>query len=59
MFQALAMAVFGENIGFGLTLEQALEPNYFDGGPQTETRNRSVEPVSALRIDRPPALQAD
>ena len=32
MFQALAMAVFGEDIGFGLTLEQALEPNYFDGG---------------------------
>jgi hypothetical protein len=32
MFQALAMAVFGGDIGFGLTLEQALKPNYFDGG---------------------------
>lgn len=32
MFQALAMAVFGERIGFGLTIEHALEPNYFDGG---------------------------
>ena len=32
MFQALAMTVFGQHIGFGLTIEQALEPNYFDGG---------------------------
>ena len=32
MFQALAMTVFGQDIGFGLTIEQALEPNYFDGG---------------------------
>jgi D-alanyl-D-alanine carboxypeptidase len=30
MFQALAMAVFGPNIGFGLTPAQALEPNSFD-----------------------------
>jgi D-alanyl-D-alanine carboxypeptidase len=28
MFQALAMAVFGTNIGFGLTPEQALAPTY-------------------------------
>jgi D-alanyl-D-alanine carboxypeptidase len=28
VFQALAMAVFGPKIGFGLTPEQALEPNY-------------------------------
>ena len=33
MFQALAMAVFGEKIGFGLTLEQALEPNDFGADP--------------------------
>ena len=28
MFQALAMAIFGPNIGFGLTPAQALEPSY-------------------------------
>ena len=28
MFQALAMALFGENIGFGLTPAQALAPSY-------------------------------
>lgn len=32
MFQALAMAVFGEKIGFGLSIEQALKPNDFGGG---------------------------
>jgi len=32
MFQALAMAVFGPNIGFGLTPAQALKPNSFDAG---------------------------
>ncbi len=30
MFQALAMAVFGADIGFGLTPDQALKPNSFD-----------------------------
>ena len=30
MFQALAMAVFGTHIGFGLTPAQALKPNSFD-----------------------------
>lgn len=30
MFQALAMAVFGPHIGFGLTPAQALKPNRFD-----------------------------
>ncbi len=30
MFQALAMAVFGAHIGFGLTPAQALKPNSFD-----------------------------
>ena len=35
MFQALAMAVFGADIGFGLTIEQALEPNYFGADPPT------------------------
>jgi D-alanyl-D-alanine carboxypeptidase len=29
MFQALAMAVYGTNLGFGLTLDQALQPNSF------------------------------
>jgi len=28
MFQALAMAVYGPNIGFGLTPAQALAPSY-------------------------------
>jgi D-alanyl-D-alanine carboxypeptidase len=32
-FQALAMAVFGTHIGFGLTPRQALEPNNF-GAPE-------------------------
>jgi D-alanyl-D-alanine carboxypeptidase len=32
MFQALAMAVFGRHIGFGLTPAQALKPNCFDEG---------------------------
>ena len=36
MFQALAMAVFGAHIGFGLTPAQALEPNTFDGGSAPE-----------------------
>ncbi|MEU6984452.1 hypothetical protein ABZ946_13690 [Streptomyces sp. NPDC046324] len=31
MFQALAMAVYGPDIGFGLTPEQALEPTYTGG----------------------------
>ncbi len=35
MFQALAMAVFGPHIGFGLTPAQALKPNNF-GGPGPE-----------------------
>jgi D-alanyl-D-alanine carboxypeptidase len=33
MFQALAMAVFGPHIGFGLTPAQALKPNSFGGPP--------------------------
>ena len=33
MFQALAMAVFGAHIGFGLTPAQALKPNNF-GAPE-------------------------
>lgn len=33
MFQALAMAVFGPDIGFGLTPAQALKPNSFGAGP--------------------------
>jgi D-alanyl-D-alanine carboxypeptidase len=33
MFQALAMAVFGRHIGFGLTPAQALKPNNF-GAPE-------------------------
>jgi hypothetical protein len=33
MLQALAMAVFGPDIGFGLTPEQALEPNDFGAAP--------------------------
>ena len=36
MFQALAMAVFGQHIGFGLTPEQALKPNSFGAGPSPE-----------------------
>jgi hypothetical protein len=32
MFQALAMAVLGPHIGFGLTPAQALKPNSF-GAP--------------------------
>ena len=35
MFQALAMAVFGPHIGFGLTPAQAMKPNSF-GGPAGE-----------------------
>ena len=31
MFQALAMAVFGPHIGFGLTPAQTLKPNTFEG----------------------------
>jgi D-alanyl-D-alanine carboxypeptidase len=33
MFQALAMAVFGSQIGFGLTPAQALKPNTFGAAP--------------------------
>jgi D-alanyl-D-alanine carboxypeptidase len=33
MFQALAMGVFGRNIGFGLTPAQAFKPNCFGLGP--------------------------
>jgi D-alanyl-D-alanine carboxypeptidase len=33
MLQALAMAVYGPNIGFGLTPAQALKPNGFTGDP--------------------------
>jgi D-alanyl-D-alanine carboxypeptidase len=33
MFQALAMAIFGTHIGFGLTPAQALAPNYFGADP--------------------------
>jgi D-alanyl-D-alanine carboxypeptidase len=36
MFQALAMAVFGPNIGFGLTPAEALEPNDFGAEPERE-----------------------
>jgi len=32
MIQALAMAVYGTNIGFGLTPAQALQPNSFTAG---------------------------
>ena len=35
MFRALAMAVFGPSIGFGLTPARALELNSF-GGPGAE-----------------------
>lgn len=31
--QAIAMTVYGDEVDFGLTLEQALEPNLFTGGP--------------------------
>jgi D-alanyl-D-alanine carboxypeptidase len=31
MFQALAMAVYGTDIGFGLTPEQALAPTFTGG----------------------------
>ena len=43
MFQALAMAVFGDHIGFGLTLAQALEPNYF-GRPPAVRRETEASP---------------
>jgi hypothetical protein len=33
MLQALAMAIDGPDIGFGLTPEQALEPNLFGAEP--------------------------
>ena len=33
MIQALAMAVYGNDVDFGLTLTQALEPNTFSAGP--------------------------
>lgn len=32
MVQAIAMTVYGNQVDFGLTLEQALEPNLFTGG---------------------------
>ena len=32
MIQALAMALYGPNIGFGLTPAQALQPNNFADG---------------------------
>jgi D-alanyl-D-alanine carboxypeptidase len=35
MFQALAMAIYGPNLGFGLTPAEALEPNSF--GTETPT----------------------
>ena len=37
MFQALAMAVFGRHIGFGLTPTQALKANCFDRPPGSES----------------------
>jgi D-alanyl-D-alanine carboxypeptidase len=33
MIQALGIALYGDDVDFGLTLEQALEPNSFSGGP--------------------------
>jgi pimeloyl-ACP methyl ester carboxylesterase len=36
MLQALAMAIHGPDIGFGLTPEQALEPNLLGAGPAPE-----------------------
>ncbi len=41
MLQALAMAVFGRHIGFGLTPAQALKPNCFDGGVNPESEKKS------------------
>jgi D-alanyl-D-alanine carboxypeptidase len=32
MIQALAMALYGNDVDFGLTPAQALEPNDFSGG---------------------------
>jgi D-alanyl-D-alanine carboxypeptidase len=40
MFQALAMAVFGKHIGFGLTPAQALKPNDFGAGPDSHAKPR-------------------
>jgi D-alanyl-D-alanine carboxypeptidase len=37
MFQALAMAIYGPDIGFGLTPAEALQPNSFDTVPPTDT----------------------
>ena len=37
MFQALAMAIYGPNIGFGLTPAEALQPNSFSTVPLTDT----------------------
>jgi D-alanyl-D-alanine carboxypeptidase len=37
MFQALAMAIYGPDIGFGLTPAEALQPNSFGTVPPTET----------------------
>ena len=37
MFQALAMAIYGPDIGFGLTPAQALQPNSFGTVPSTDT----------------------
>jgi D-alanyl-D-alanine carboxypeptidase len=36
MLQALTMAIYGPDIGFVLTPEQALEPNLFGAGPTPE-----------------------
>ena len=36
MIQALAMAIYGTNIGFGLTPTQALQPNSFTAGVEAE-----------------------
>lgn len=33
MIQALGIAVYGADVDFGLTLDEALEPNSFSGGP--------------------------
>ncbi|CAM5425700.1 D-aminopeptidase [Streptomyces avidinii] len=38
MFQALAMAVYGTGLGFGLTPEQALEPAFTGGAGSPEAR---------------------
>jgi D-alanyl-D-alanine carboxypeptidase len=46
MFQAVAMAVFGRHIGFGLTPAQALKPNCFDGGAVPESAERPKRPCS-------------